>query len=197
MDLFASIARRFPRPLACHLEADGRYVQDPVSEGWDGPGAGAAALTFSLDLEGSPLHQVEVYEAFRAALEAWARSAALSLREVESGGQISLRFGHAAGCPYSFGAGAYAHGFYPPDLGYHMAGQIHLNPAADWTRIDVASVIMHEIGHALGLPHSVDPEDLMYPWYKGHRRLSMGDQFAIAQLYRVRFRPAASIGVNL
>ena len=43
------------------------------------------------------------------------------------------------------------------------AGDILLNTDADWESSDALfSVVLHEIGHVLGLPHSSDPDSVMY-----------------------------------
>lgn len=57
-------------------------------------------------------------------------------------------------------------------------GQVPLRPE------DVALVAAHEMGHALGLPHSDDPRDLMYPTNTASR-LSARDYRTMEALYRL------------
>jgi len=50
--------------------------------------------------------------------------------------------------------------------------------------VDFFTVMSHEIGHALGLDHSSNPNDVMYPYYMGARNwLSTGDIQNIQGLY--------------
>src|SRR5581483_6732013 len=49
--------------------------------------------------------------------------------------------------------------------------------------LDVFSVALHETGHALGLGHSDNPNDVMYPYYRQVSGLGPGDIAAIQQQY--------------
>jgi Ca2+-binding RTX toxin-like protein len=54
--------------------------------------------------------------------------------------------------------GTAAHAFYPPPNGSSAAGDLHLDDAERWTTsgngVDLQSIVLHEIGHALGLTHA-------------------------------------------
>ena len=80
-----------------------------------------------------------------------------------------------------------AHTFYPvPVNAEPAAGDMHLNLAETWNAgrdIDIFSVVLHEAGHALGLPHSDVPGDVMYPYYRRGMQLSSNDIHAIQALY--------------
>jgi len=87
-----------------------------------------------------------------------------------------------------------AHGYFPPPNGASASGDLHFNTKVRWVDeehdttadedYDFFTVALHELGHALGLDHSTDPNSVMYAFYQGGRRaLTQDDIDCITDIY--------------
>jgi Matrixin len=173
----------------------GQYVAK-VSEGWDGPGRRAARLGYALTGIPERLSAVGVRTEIERALAEWSRVvnvdfvAGTSARGLST---IHMTFATGShGDPYPFdGPGrVLAHTFYPaPPNPEPLAGDLHLDETESWrigNDTDMFSVVLHEMGHALGLGHSDKPGAVMYPYYNRATSLTDEDISAIRELYAER-----------
>lgn len=97
---------------------------------------------------------------------------------------------HGDAYPFDSSGKVLAHTFYPaPPNPESIAGDLHLNDDERWqvgANIDLYSVVLHETGHALGLGHSDQPGDVMYPYYRLQTHLSDRDIETVRSLYPAR-----------
>jgi peptidoglycan hydrolase-like protein with peptidoglycan-binding domain len=93
-------------------------------------------------------------------------------------------------CPMAFESDVLAHASYP-DGGDH-AGEIHFNTAIPWAAdgsafsVDIESVTLHELGHALGLAHTAHTEAVMFAYLSLgtiKRKCAADDIDGIRQIY--------------
>jgi hypothetical protein len=132
-------------------------------------------LTYGFDNHTGDLSIAAQEQAIAAAFNSWAAVSPLTFRKVADCGlpfdaancttpDIRISWGTrthtAAGFDPAFDGqgGTAAHAFYPPPNGASAAGDLHLDDAERWTTtgngVDLQSIALHELGHALGLAHA-------------------------------------------
>jgi hypothetical protein len=140
------------------------------------------------------LTQAQVRTAVRNAFNSWSAVTPLRFTEVATGGDILIAFAvgnHGDGAANAFdGSGGVLAHAYPPGGG--IGGDVHFDDAETWTiavptptnSFDLETVALHEIGHALGLGHSLDVNSVMFANYSGQRRdLRFDDIDGIRSVY--------------
>ncbi len=174
---------------------NGANLASTFGDGWDGPGLGAASLALYLGTLPSWLDRGAAVSEIRRALDAWAAVAQLSfsessVRRLRRQIEIWAAAGeHGDGFPFDGRGGVLAHTFYPPPNAETIAGDMHLDVDEPWrigADIDLFSVVLHELGHALGLGHNDDPGSVMYPYYRRLTALTAADKAEIRKLYAAR-----------
>jgi hypothetical protein len=175
----------------------GQYVS-VIGEGWDGAGRGSANLGYFWKTLTSRLSEGEVKAEIGRAMAEWSRVAAVQFGQAFSATAartVNILFAtgdHGDGYPFDGQGGSLAHTFYPsPPNPEPIAGDMHFDGAEEWvtgpdvsTRsVDLFSVALHELGHALGLGHSDLPRSVMYPYYRRASSLTAEDINAILTLY--------------
>ncbi|MFB3777987.1 MAG: matrixin family metalloprotease [Bryobacteraceae bacterium] len=175
----------------------GQYVAT-VGDGWDGPGRGSVQLGYFLQRLTGKLPADQARGEILRALEEWARVAGVSFAPADAGNRpstVNVLFAsgdHGDGYPFDGQGRVLAHTFYPsPPNPEPIAGDMHLDDDEEWVAgpdvsvrsVDLFSVTLHELGHALGLGHSDIPGAVMYPYYRRTTALTQEDVNAILKLY--------------
>jgi hypothetical protein len=183
---------------ACYrqeVESVGEYVMAPGA-GWTEGLRGSAHLTYSIGAVSQKLGRERMLETIQRALSEWSKYVQVDFAFTDQTDvRRNLNFLFATGPhgdPFPFdGPGrTLAHTFYPADVNPEpIAGDLHFDNAENWqtgVNPDFYSVVLHELGHALGLGHTNKPSAVMYPYYRKFSGLQQLDIEAIRLLYAAR-----------
>ncbi|HWE52282.1 MAG TPA: matrixin family metalloprotease, partial [Bryobacteraceae bacterium] len=171
-----------------------------IIHGWSLETGGFAHLNYVLgDLTPKVPETTTASEILRA-LDAWSAVTNVTFQQgTDPAGARTVLIKFASGShgdqfPFASNSGVLAHTFYPvPINAESIAGDMHLNADENWHAggdVDIYSVVLHEAGHALGLGHTDNPGDVMYPYYRKGMVLSAHDIGAVQALYG---KPAGSL----
>lgn len=175
----------------------GQYVA-AVGEGWDGPGQGSAAVGYYFQRLTQKVPADQVRAEILRAMQEWSHVASVTFSPASGPYQArTLNFLFASGShgdayPFDGQGKVLAHTYYPaPPNPEPIAGDLHFDDAEEWVAgpdltvrsVDLYSVTLHELGHALGLGHSDVPGAVMYPYYRRATTLTTEDTQAILGLY--------------
>lgn len=161
-------------------------------DGWDGKGRNPVEIGYWMGSIVRSLPETQARAEVIRALQKWAAAAAISFKGLAWANQrksIDIFFAagdHGDGFKFDGPGRLLAHAFYPPPNAETIAGDLHLDADEPWkigADVDVFSVVLHELGHSLGLGHSDDPNDVMYAFYHRHTELKPGDIAALRTIY--------------
>lgn len=153
-----------------------------------------AIITFRWETFSQKLTQQRQREIVREAMNRWANVVPLVFRETsDANADIIIRFAsgdHGDGNAFDGAGHVLAHAFFPPPVGGHFSGDVHFDEAEPWVAslgtsgIDLLTVAVHELGHALGLRHTNVPGSTMNPFYPTPSTPQPDDAAGIRDIYR-------------
>lgn len=174
-----------------------------MSTGWPANASSGVVLSYVFAALTTQLPAASVQSEIERAMQQWSAFSSVQFvpgTDTSAAWTVAIEFGTSVnGDPTPFTSlNTLAHTYYPaPPNPEPIAGDLHFNPAETWnigSTTDVYTVALHELGHALGLGHTDNPADVMYPYYHFGGDLSASDIAGVQALYGPP--PAGETGPN-
>ncbi|XP_022103757.1 matrilysin-like [Acanthaster planci] len=176
-------------------EFAGEAMRDEFRYGREGDKWNKTELTIRIFWTQKGLPKKAVRRVLKQACRLWSSRSPLTFTEVRSGhADINVRFmptmNHGDRRPFWQPMGEVAHAFPPTDP--LLPGDIHLDASEKYTLgdetdgINLFQLLVHLLGHTLGLSHSPHPESVMHPFMRPHDPefgLSRNDMAGLHALY--------------
>ena len=164
-----------------------------VGHGWPLNGASVVVLNYYFGTLTTKVPDVKTKSEILRAFNEWGKYVKFHLNagtDAQAPNTIAILYGsgsHGDAFPFDSSGLTLAHTFYPaPPNPEPIAGDMHFNAVENWNaggNIDIYTVALHEFGHALGLGHTDNPGDIMYPYYRLGAQLSADDIAGAVNLY--------------